>query len=136
MTPLFGNRSSIAVPIGAAVLALCFACQPVPSADSSSAMDKITFDLSALDENGLYGPADGKRSLDYEFCIPTGDTYAEAVSAIDPSAQFFPQSRGRIGCGEEQVLTIGNTHQANYQEILMELANLDYVERIQQVDWE
>jgi hypothetical protein len=116
------------------------ACQPVSSVDSSSsgasALDKIAFDLSALDEHGLYGPADGKRSLDYEFCIPVGDAYAQAVSAIDPSAQFFPGSRGRIGCGEAQILTIGNTHQASYDTVLMELANLDYIDRIQPVDWE
>lgn len=129
-------RSSIALSVGAAVFTLTAACQPVPSADRSSAMDKIAFDLSILDENGLYGPADGKRFLDYEFCIPAGGAYAQAVSAIDPSAQFFPQSRGRIGCGEDEVLTIGNTHQANHQDILIELANLDYVDRIQPVDWE
>jgi hypothetical protein len=34
------------------------------------------------------------------------------------------------------VLAIGNTHQANYQIILMELANLDYIDRIQPVYWE
>lgn len=122
--------------LGTVVVFLTFACQPVPSADHSSAMDKIAFDLSILDENGLYGPTDGKRSLDYEFCIPAGGAYAQAVSAIDPSAQFFPQSRGRVGCGEGEVLTLGNTHQANHQDILIELANLDYIDRIQPVDWE
>lgn len=122
--------------VGAVVVFLAVACQPVPSADHGSAMDKIAFDLSTLDENGLYGPTDGKRSLDYEFCIPAGGAYAQAVNAIDPSAQFFPQSRGRIGCGEGEVLTIGNTYQANHQDILIELANLDYIDRIQPVDWE
>ncbi len=136
MTQLFGCRSALILTIGPGILTLALACQPLPATDDSSAMDKIAFDLSGLDENGLYGPPDGKRSLDYEFCLPVGATYAQAVSAIDPSAQFFPQSRGRIGCSEEQVLTIGNTHQANYQMILMELANLNYIDRIQQVDWE
>lgn len=127
---------SIRPVLGAVVVFLAFACQPVPSADHSSAIDKIAFDLSSLDENGLQGFTDGKRSLDYEFCIPAGGAYAQAVRAIDPSAQFFPQSRGRIGCGEGEVLTIGNTHQANHQDILIELANLDYIDRIQPVDWE
>ncbi|MBE9155646.1 hypothetical protein IQ265_02155 [Nodosilinea sp. LEGE 06152] len=117
------------------VLGLAFACQAVPPA-GSSASDKIAFDLSTLDENGLYGPPDGKRSLDYEFCIPVGDAYAQAVGAIDPSVQLFPQSRGRIGCGEGEVLAIGHTNQANYDTILIELAHLDYIERIQPVDWE
>ncbi|PZO44657.1 MAG: hypothetical protein DCF17_03765 [Shackletoniella antarctica] len=134
MTQVSTVRLAIALPLGTALLAL--ACQPAPSADNSSAMDKIAFDLSVLDENGLYGPGDGRRSLDYECCLPAGNPYAQAVSAIDPSAQFFSQSRGRIGCGDGQVLAIGNSHQANHQDILLELANLDYIERIQSVDWE
>ncbi|MBW4482463.1 MAG: hypothetical protein KME14_07965 [Tildeniella torsiva UHER 1998/13D] len=129
-------RTALTLPLGVTLLAFVLGCQPIPSADGSTAIDKIAFDLSSLDENGLYGPTDGKRSLDYEFCIPVGGAYAQAVSAIDPSAQFFPQSRGRIGCGEGEVLTIGNTYQANHQDILIELANLDYIDRIQQVDWE
>ena len=129
-------RALAAPCLGAVVLTVALACQPLPAADDASSLDKIAFDLSSLDQDGLYGPADGKRSLDYEFCIPAGEPYVQVVSAIDPSAQFFPQSRGRIGCGEGEVLTIGNTHQANHQTILMELANLDYIERIQPVDWE
>ena len=31
---------------------------------------KITFDMSRLDKDGLYGPPNGKRALSYEFCIP------------------------------------------------------------------
>ncbi len=118
------------------MLILTLGCQPMPAADNTNALNKIAFDLSELDENGLYGPPNGKRSLDYEFCIPQGESYAQAVLAIDPSLDFFPQSRGRIGCTEQQTLTIGNTYQPNAQLILMELANLDYIDRIQRVDWE
>ncbi|MCK5191008.1 MAG: hypothetical protein KAR12_13230, partial [Methylococcales bacterium] len=32
--------------------------------------DKIEFDITKLNQQGLYGPADGLRSLSYEFCIP------------------------------------------------------------------
>ncbi|MGF1566892.1 MAG: hypothetical protein ACFCVD_02255 [Nodosilinea sp.] len=120
----------------AGVLLLSLGCQPIPAADEASALDKIAFNLNELDENGLYGPADSKRSLDYEFCLPTGDPYVQEVSAIDLSLNLFPDSRGRIGCTAEQTLAIGNTHQANAQLILMELANLDYIQRIQRVDWE
>lgn len=31
---------------------------------------KITFDITRLDPDGLYGPPDGKRARSYEFCIP------------------------------------------------------------------
>lgn len=129
------SRTAIALPLGASALAMAVACQPV-SFSSSSASDKITFDLSELDEKGLYSLPDGKRSLDYEFCIPKGDAYAQAVGAIDPSTRLFPQSQGQIGCGEGEVLAIGNTNQTDYDTILIELANLDYIDRIQRVDWE
>jgi hypothetical protein len=112
-------------------------CQPVSSPDTKpSTPDKITFDLNQFDDDGLYGPPDGKRSLDYEFCIPQGDTYAEEVQAIDPTVNFYPMSPGRIGCTEQQTLAIGNTHQENFRLVLLELTNLDYIERIQRVDWE
>ncbi|MGB3308641.1 MAG: hypothetical protein WBG32_11530 [Nodosilinea sp.] len=130
-----GLRAAIARSLGSVVLALAVACQPV-AFSGSSASEKIAFDLSTLDENGFYGPPGGKRSLDYEFCIPTGDAYAQAIGAIDPSAQLFPQRRGSIGCGEGEVLAIGNTNQANSETILIELANLKYIDRIQPVDWE
>lgn len=111
-------------------------CQPLPSTKSPSPLDKIAFDLSQLDEQGLYGPTGGKRALDYEFCIPTGQTYQAAVSAIDPSLQLFAGIPGRIGCTEQQILAIGNTHQPRAQLVLQELANLDYIDRIVRVDWE
>ncbi len=60
-------RAVIALPI---VLALALACQPVPSADHSSAMDKIAFDLSALDEYVLAlcaGIPSGSLELQYIF---------------------------------------------------------------------
>lgn len=37
---------------------------------SLSVKQKITFDISMLDEDGRYGPPGGKRALSYEFCIP------------------------------------------------------------------
>ena len=112
-------------------------CQLIsPNETEASAAEKIAFDLDQFDDDGLYGPPDGKRSLDYEFCIPQGERYIEEVQAIDPSVQFFQQSTGRIECTQDQILTIGNTHQDDFRLVLMELANLDYVERIQRVDWE
>lgn len=115
---------------------LTLACQPMTDADQPMALDKITFDLEQLDENGLYGPPDGQRSLDYEFCVPEEPVLLETVQAIDPSLTLYPNSPGRIGCTAEQVLAIGNTHQPNAVPILMELANLDFIERIDRVDWE
>ncbi len=115
---------------------LTLACQPVTETNPPMTLDKITFDLTQLDEYGLYGPPDGKRSLDYEFCIPRETPYETQVQAIDPSVTLYPDSPGRIGCTEDQVLAISNTHQPNAVSTLMELANLDYIERIDRVDWE
>lgn len=139
MSPVFRPLPQLSLSyfgLGALVLGLSLACQPLPAEDTTTAMDKITFDLETLDQDGLYGPPDGKRALDYEFCIPNGEAYGAEVSTIDPSLTLFPESSGRVGCTETQTLAIGNTHQANARLILMELANLDYVERIQRVDWE
>ncbi len=115
---------------------LTLACQPVTGAGQPMTPDKITFALDQIDENGLYGPPDGKRSLDYEFCVPGDPVFLETVQAIDPSVTLYPGSPGRIGCTDDQVLAIGNTHQPNAVLVLTELANLDYIERIDRVDWE
>ena len=49
--------------------AVLFSYQDSMGADS---LYKITFDISKLDEYGLYGPPGGKRALSYEFCIAGG----------------------------------------------------------------
>lgn len=118
------------------VASLAWGCQLPPVEDIPGPLDKITFDLAQLDEDGLYGPPDGKRALDYEFCVPREAPYPDTVVAIDPSLRLYPNSPGRIGCTADQVLAIGNTHQPHAQDILMELANLDFIERIDRVDWE
>lgn len=132
----------------ATVAMVLVACQPpvAPDAGPDSAIDpreptsdaiaKISFDLDTLNADGLYGPPDGLRALDYEFCLPLTKPELDAVQAIDPSLQLYPGSVGRIGCTTDQVLAIGNTHQPNHRLILLELANLPYIERIDRVDWE
>jgi hypothetical protein len=94
------------------------------------AADKLEFDPARLDDQGLYGPRDGKRSLDYEYCIPVGAAYRAEVSGIDPSARFQESSPGRVGCGVDQVLVFGNTHQPGFRQVLSGLLALKYVERI------
>ncbi len=102
----------------------------VAAGASAGAPAVIAFDLNRLDAAGLQGPPDGRRALDYEFCIPRGQGPREQVAAIDPSARFQPGSRGRIGCGSDQVLVLGNTHQPDHRQILQRLAGLPYVVRI------
>ena len=112
----------------------CAACAVASPQNPDAPEDfaTIRFDLSRLNDNGLYGPPNGLRALDYEFCIPSGEPYVKEVTAIDPSASFHSRSRGRIGCTEDQDLVIGNTHQTGFREILGKLAALPYVTRIDQ----
>jgi hypothetical protein len=99
-------------------------------------MAKITFDLDQLDEEGLRGPPDGRRALAYEFCIPNTPQHVAEVSAIDPTVECMPGSPGRIGCGADQALCIGSTHQEDYRGVLQRLAELEYVKRIDEAFFE
>jgi hypothetical protein len=53
-----------------------------------------------------------------------------AVRTIDPTVQFMPGSRGRVGAGKGQCLCIGSTHQKGYRDVLRSLAKLPHIERI------
>ena len=93
---------------------------------------KITFDVTNLDQDGLYGAVNGKRALAYEFCIPDIERYRSQVKHINSTLQCMFESPGRIGCGNHEYLCIGSTQQKNFREVLRELANLPYVTRIHQ----
>lgn len=127
-------RSAIRAFVGLMSLALLSlaACAELPPAPPTAAaerraMHKINFDLSEIDEHGLIGPEGGKRRVAYEFCIPREPAKLEEVKAIDPSLTCYPSSPGRIGCARDQYLCIG---QGGIREVLLKLASLDYVERI------
>ena len=93
---------------------------------------KIDVDLENVSPEGLRGRPDGLRAVHYEFCIPTGEDRAEEMHNIDPTAQFMPGSRGRIGCARDQILVVGSTHQRSYRKVLERLAALEYVNRIEE----
>jgi hypothetical protein len=92
-------------------------------------LTKITFDLEPISPEGLIGKGDGLRSQSYEFCIPDQAEKIAEVKAIDPSLKLY-RSPGRMGCRTDQWLAIGETHQPRWQQILLNLAQLDYIERI------
>jgi hypothetical protein len=100
------------------------------------AAPKITFDLTALDDEGLVGPPDGLVAVAYEFCIPATPAHAAEVQRLDPTAQVQAGARGRIGCGPGQWLVVGSTHQAGWRAVLERLAALDYVARIDRAYFE
>ena len=95
----------------------------------SNTLPKVEIDLSELDENGLRGPADGKASVAYEFCIPNTEKCKAEVRSIDSSIQFMPGSSGRIGAGKNECLCVGETGK-DYRQVLHSLAELPYIKRI------
>jgi hypothetical protein len=98
--------------------------------------EKIKFDLSEINLDGTIGEGTNQKILDYEFCIPKNDSLKETVSAIDSTVKFFAQSKGRIGCGKNEILCIGNTNQQNAKETLLKLAELDFIKKIEQTFYE
>jgi len=117
-----------------ACLLLFVACARIsPRGDT---WQKVEFDLTQLDDDGLRGAADGKVSLAYEFAIPNTKAARDQVAAIDQTIRFMPASRGRIGAGKDQCLCIGETHQPNYPEVLRQLTELPFIDRIIQCHFE
>lgn len=88
-------------------------------------------DLASVDGQGLAGPPGGQRALAYALCVPDDDEKLAAVRAIDPSLVLQRGARGRIGCGEEEVLAVGSTHQPHWLHVLEDLAALPWVARIE-----
>lgn len=104
--------------------------------DDKGRRQKIAFDMTQLDADGLQGPPDGKVTLSYEFSIPDDEISRNQVAQIDKTVQFMPGSRGRVGAGPGQCLCIGSTGQKNFREVLLKLASLPYISRIIVCDFE
>jgi hypothetical protein len=98
--------------------------------------NKISFNLSELNDQGLYGPAGGLRALNYEFCIPADPLAAAQVKAIDPNVEIHHGSQGRIKCSREEYLCIGSSRQPEFRKVLLNLARLPFVKQINQCFFE
>jgi hypothetical protein len=137
--PLPAPSAVVRGPAQVAVLslALSLAAAPAPGVEPHEPLvGVIGFDLCEMDADGLVGPPGGKRALDYEFCIPAGAGFAAQVQAIDATARLSPGSPGRVGCGPDEVLVLGNTHRPDFAFVLQQLAGLPYVERIERAWFE
>ena len=113
-------------------IALTIALAPSAFAELQDTSSKIQFDLDRLDESGLYGAEEGKRSLSYEFCIPNRPADIEAVQRIDSTVVLYFESPGRMSCDSTEMLVIGHTQQPNYREVITKLARLESIEQIEQ----
>jgi hypothetical protein len=109
-------------------------CTSLPTAQIKSS--KIKFDTDSINTLGLRGVPTSLRSVSYEFCIPNNDVMAKQVRAIDSSAQLHKQARGRINCSASEILTIGNTQQAQWQSVLLDLSALEYIVEIRETFFE
>jgi hypothetical protein len=96
----------------------------------------IRFDSSRLNSEGLVGPPDGLSALSYEFCIPAVEAHVGEIEAIDSTITIQRSSPGRIGCGSDEYLAIGSTHQSGFRKVLEQLARLPYVEHIEEAHFE
>ena len=110
------------------ILMLVMNCSLFKSKAQKKAEEKLNFSLSKLDKKGLVK----KRgtSLAYEFCVPNKAEYLEEIKRIDNTIDIYKSSKGRIGCGADEILCIGETANKDYKKILIALTNLEYVKQI------
>lgn len=125
-----GTGSLVRVAISAAIAVAFFVWVYSAWPRPEPGLGKIGFDLSQLDDDGLYGPPDGKVARMYEFCVPDIPADRETVRTIDNTVEFSGAS-GRIGCTGGEVLAIGSTAQRDWLGVLTRLSGLEFVERIE-----
>ena len=99
------------------------ACSPeIQKIDrEEDAYQKITFDLTGIDEQGLIGPSDGKVLIAYIFRIPNERSKRKELVSIDPSLRVFKRN------GEDHYTCIG---EGGNPALLIRLARLPYVKKI------
>lgn len=113
------------------------ACSTIEEDDQKYAdLTKVKFQLDSIRSDGLRGQQDGQTTVAYEFCIPADEALFAEIKSIDPSVRFHKGSRGRIGCGENQILCIGETSQLNWKDNLLNLTKLPYIKEIRECFYE
>ena len=133
---MFKPLSNIVTSVLLAIIVVACVNPPEPDQGKWQGSAKIGFSLADIHDDGLRGEAGGLVSVSYEFCLPADEQVYRDVEQIDPSLRIYPHSPGRIGCGENQSLAIGETHQAGWRMILKELSSLAYVEEIRECFFE
>jgi len=132
---LEGGRLTLRAGDGALAVTLV-RDQAGASSPGPGAKSRIRFDLARLNADGLQGAPDGLRALHYEYCIPDRPETIGEVTAIDPTLQIQRDSPGRAGCGVDELLCLGHTHQSGYRAVLERLAELPFVVNISETLFE
>ncbi|HLG32393.1 MAG TPA: hypothetical protein VI362_05085 [Ignavibacteriaceae bacterium] len=118
------------------ILLVTFCSTSQTNVSEESTLKKISFDIGMLNAEGLYGEPEGLVSLDYKFCIPMNDDYKTEVAKLDTTINFHDGTGIKDGCSKNEYLCIGNTHQKDFKKVVIRLASLNYVQRIDQMFWE
>ncbi|HEY3251091.1 MAG TPA: hypothetical protein VGK25_08225 [Ignavibacteria bacterium] len=110
-----------------------FSCSPSKNINES----KINFDLSEFKDNGSRERVKGNiEFIFYEFCIPADDGKLKEVQAIDSTSGVLKGSKGRSGCTDNQWLVIGSSRQPGFKRVILKLASLSYIRKINETFWE
>lgn len=113
----------------------CASSKPINEEIVNCKSEKITFDLTGIDDRGLIGYGENKKGLDFEFCIPNQPDLVKKVLTLDSSLKKLA-SKGRSNCSEQHVLITGSTYNKNFKKLLCKIAQLEYVKEINQTYWE
>ena len=95
-------------------------------------LQKIGFDLAQFDNEGMLNTGGTKRAIIYEYCIPSARQAVSVITTIDFSAEVKTGSGSKVSCGAQETLVEGNSHQDNFKAIIVQLARLPFVKRIEQ----
>jgi len=93
-------------------------------------IEKVRFDLRKVDSNGLEGPPAGKRTVNYQFCVPNTVDKRMEINELDPAARFESGVAGRPGCTADEILVNTTTGAPQWRGRLEAIAALPYVKSI------
>ena len=110
-----------------------FAQVPVqlPPAPPDVVNAKIHLDLARVQRRRPVRTTRWAAGSDVRVCIPGRVDLASEVASIDPTVRIYTSSPGRIGCASDEYRCIGSTAQPGFRDVLANLAQLEYVSRIQ-----
>ena len=98
---------------------------------------KIKFDLDEFNDDGLRERPEGDfHGISYEFCIPADEEIYKEVLKIDSTAGVMKGSKGRSGCSDKEWLCIGSSRQPGFKQVILKLAELNYIRQINETFWE
>ena len=96
-------------------------------------LQKIGFDLTQFDDEGLLNTNEGKRSIIYEYCIPRAQQAVSMLSTIDFSIEVKTDTSGsKVSCNSDEALALGSSHQDSFKAIVVKIASLPFVRKIEQ----